>query len=224
MKQLLVLLILTVPFVSKGQSLTFYPGANYGQFRGANEQINEAVYSSEFGFSFRTTYEHHHARKNKGDTIPLRFEFYYDRYSGNFYQTWSQKLANGLVSGKAVRDVVGFSFYPINLTFVDKLRVSAGIDFGFLANQELEGIAHSSNVASNPLGISTPLIDESKTYCGGIAAQIAYRLDLGYRFFIEPMYSFYWGLSSEVPLPEPAANLSSFRHRLYIGFGFKFNK
>jgi hypothetical protein len=224
MKFFVLSISILVSLLGYGQSLTFYPGANYGQFHGENDQINEAVYSSEFGFSFRTTYEHRHARKKKGDTIPLRFEFYYDRYSGNFYQNWSQKLANGLVSGKAVRDVVGFSFYPINLTFVDKLRVSAGIDFGFLANQELDGTVHSSNVASNPLGTTTPLIDESKTYCGGIAAQVAYRLDLGHRFFIEPMYSFYWGLSSEVPLPDPAANLSSFRHRLYVGFGFKFNK
>lgn len=218
MKHICTLLFFCLASGLQGQSLELSGGLSMNSFYHTNQNRGslQTNYTSGTGYSLGLTAEFDlHGFVEK--PLPLKLRLGLSTYAGSFTISDGGRSYQNSTDAEVEKTSLDLAFYPLNISLVDRLSVSAGLEFNFLLKDNSAAIASSWQQCVCPSGIESKKGPKeiSKGNTARFSSMFAYALKLSKGLYVVPQYQFSLGLTNEFEGLQ--TNTKAMRHACWIG-------
>lgn len=218
MRSLLFIVVLLHAGILFGQRMELFIGANKNTFYGKNG-TDFASYNSANGFSAGIGLD-----KIGSGKLKARITLQFDSYGGRLETKRVGTSSGESINAKVKKSVIGFCYFPLNISFKNRLDFNFGFQFSALISETNSGVVQGYD----PFRLSYQYdLNErynrfsSRTYFG-ISARLAYNIYLSNSIALTPQYIFHLGITPEFAhFPQET---KAFRHYLCLGVSKKINR
>jgi hypothetical protein len=201
---------------AQGQTVTYSIGTNYTTFLSSNELSNiSGTYTPQLGNLLEINFKDIPFSK-----YTVGFGFLAERYTGSFEVLSSGLGGSSQTEATVTKNVVGLTFYPLNLNWRQKWHFQLGGLMNYLLAYNFVG-SRQNTLAGMTLRSALHL-PADRNYNIGVITSLSYSWEFKKNWLLVPKYSFYGSFMDDFVnlLPE---NRQTLKHYFSMGISKRLN-